>query len=63
MNQIPAALMYCQSFLKEDTAVLEEGQKLKTTVLYAKDPSPQAGDKEATGMDSTLHHNTSPIQK
>lgn len=43
MKQIPAALMYCQSYLQEDTAVLEEGQKLKTTVLYAKDPSPHAG--------------------
>lgn len=32
MKQIPAALMYCQSFLQEDAAVLEEGQKLKTTI-------------------------------
>lgn len=40
MNQIPAALTNCQSFLQEDTAVLEKGQVLKTTALDAGGPFP-----------------------
>lgn len=63
MNEIPTALTNCQSFLQEDTAVLEEGEVLKRTTLDARRPFPHSRDKEATEMDSKLHYNTSPIQE
>lgn len=63
MNQIPTALTNCQSFLQEDTAVLQKGEELQRTALDATAPSPHSGDKEATERDSKLHYNTSPMQE
>lgn len=63
INQIPAALTNCQSFLREDTTVLEKGQVLKTTALDARGPFHIHGDKEAMEMDSKLYYSTSPIQE
>lgn len=63
MNQIPTALTNRQSFLQEDTAVLEEGEVLQRTALDAKGPFPHSADKEATEMDSKLPYNTSLIQE
>lgn len=63
MNQIPTALTNCQSFLQEDTTVLEKGEVLQRTAPDAKDPFPHSGDKKAAEMDSKLHYNTSPIQE
>lgn len=63
MNQIPTALTNCQSFLQEDTAVLEKGEVFKRTALDGRGPFPYSGDKEATEMASKQHYNTSPIQE
>lgn len=63
MNQIPTALINCQSFLQEDTVVLEKGKVPGETAQDARGPFPHSGDKEATEMDSKLHYNTSSIQE
>lgn len=63
MNQIPTALKNCQSFLQEDTAVLEKRKVPGRTAQDTRGPFPHSGDKGATEMDSKLHYNTSPIQE
>lgn len=60
MNQIPAGLTNCQSFLQEDTAVLEKGQVLKTTGLDAGGPFPHPGAQggRSDGLQTALQHIT-----
>lgn len=54
MNQNPAALTNCQSFLQEDSGVLEKGEVLKRTALDARGPFPHSGDKKARDRPQTV---------
>lgn len=60
MNQIPAALTNCQSFLQEDTAILEKGQVLKTTALDSGGPILLPGGQGGhwDGLQTVLQHIT-----